>query len=153
MKKGLAKKGRSRPKPAMNVTPLVDVVLVLLIIFMVVLPAVNDAVQLDLPTIFNVDPEEEDTALEPFVLSIRANGDLYFEEEKLPPQGFESRLAQANAAEPTRRIVLRGDREVSYERARSLFSTCQQIGFPGVSLRVTGNSAEPPAAMRAAQQR
>jgi biopolymer transport protein TolR len=149
--KGLGKKGKSRPKPAMNVTPLVDVVLVLLIIFMVVLPAVNDAVQLELPNIYNVDAEEEDEA-EPFILSIRANGELYFEEERLPPAGFESRLAAANAREPSRRIVLRGDREVAYERARSLFKTCQTIGFPGVSLRVTGNSDTPPPEMQAGRR-
>ena len=147
--KGLGKKSKSRPKPAMNVTPLVDVVLVLLIIFMVVLPAVNDAVQLELPNIYNVDPEEEEETLEPFILSVRANGELYFEEERLPPEGFEARLAAANASEPTRRIVLRGDRELSYERARDLFKTCQTIGFPGVSLRVTGNNDAPPPEMQA----
>ena len=140
----LSRKSKGRPRPQMNVTPLVDVVLVLLIIFMVVIPAMEDGVPLDLPRIANVDPEEEG-ALDPFVLSIRSNGDMFFEDQRLPEEGFEQHLREANQREPRRRIVLRGDSNVRYQEARELFAMCQDIGFPGVSLRVNqreGDAAE-----------
>ncbi|MCC7541161.1 MAG: biopolymer transporter ExbD, partial [Deltaproteobacteria bacterium] len=52
-----AERRARRPNPAMNVTPLVDVVLVLLIIFMVVAPMLENDVRVDIPSIFNIDPE------------------------------------------------------------------------------------------------
>jgi biopolymer transport protein ExbD len=131
----LSRKGRSAIKPHMNVTPLVDVVLVLLIIFMVVIPAMEQGLQIDVPGIVNAD-EEEKNAVDPFLLSVAANGQMYFENTAMPADRFEEFLREANAREPSRRLVLRGDRTVSYEHVRSLLAIVRHIGFPGVSLRV-----------------
>jgi biopolymer transport protein ExbD/biopolymer transport protein TolR len=126
---------RYRPAPAMNVTPLVDVVLVLLIIFMVVIPAMEKSAHVDLPSIFNVDPEAK-SKTDPFTLSLTSDGSIYLEQELLAPDAFLIRLREANDREPSRRLVLRADRVANYGSVRKLFKLCQEVGFPGVSLRV-----------------
>ena len=124
-----------KPQPVMNVTPLVDVVLVLLIIFMVVIPAMEKSAQVDLPSIFNVDAEAK-SKTDPFTLSLTADGSMYFEQDPVDEAGFVKALTEANANEPSRRLIVRVDRVAKYGQARKLFKACQEIGFPGVSLRV-----------------
>lgn len=119
----------------MNVTPLVDVVLVLLIIFMVVIPMMEKSAAVELPQIRTADAEAKGKT-DPFTLSLTLTGELYFEDEPLDRGGFTSRLREANLRDPTRRLVLRADRAARYGDVRKLFKDCQQLGFPGVSLRV-----------------
>jgi biopolymer transport protein TolR len=124
----------SRPQPVMNVTPLVDVVLVLLIIFMVVVPMMEKA-HIELPGIFNAD-EDPKGKVDPFTLSLTTDGKMFFESEELDQDSFRDRLTQSLEREPTRRLILRADRNAAYGKVRTLFSICQEIGFPGISLRV-----------------
>ncbi len=124
----------------MNVTPLVDVVLVLLIIFMVVVPAMEKSANVELPSIFNVDPDAKGR-MDPFTLSLTKDGALFFEQEELDPERFASVLGEANEREPQRRLVLRADRATRYKDVRKLFKTCQNLGFPGVSLKVNERKA------------
>lgn len=119
----------------MNVTPLVDVVLVLLIIFMVVVPMLDKSAHIELPGIFHVD-EEPKGKTDPFTLSLTTDGRMYFEQDELDADTFKTRLTEALEREPTRRLILRADRGAHYGEVRKLFSTCQTIGFPGISLRV-----------------
>ena len=119
----------------MNVTPLVDVVLVLLIIFMVVIPMMEKSAQVELPNVFNVDPEAKGKT-DPFTLSLTRDGAVFFEQEAMAAGQLAARLRQANQSEPTRRLVLRADRSAPYGDVRRIFKECQEIGFPGVSLRV-----------------
>jgi biopolymer transport protein TolR len=123
-----------RPKPTMNVTPLVDVVLVLLIIFMVIVPML-DKTKVELPSIFHVDADAK-SKTDPFTLSLTSDGLMYFEQQPLDQQALKDRLTQAQEHEPLRRLVLRADRTAHYGDVRKLFKTCQEIGFPGISLRV-----------------
>ena len=124
-----------KPEPVMNVTPLVDVVLVLLIIFMVVIPMMEKSAKVELPSIFNVDPEAKGKT-DPFTLSLTANGEYFFEQDTIAADKLEATLREANDREPTRRIVLRADRTARYADVRALFKSCQEVGFPGISLRV-----------------
>jgi biopolymer transport protein TolR len=132
-----------RTQPVMNVTPLVDVVLVLLIIFMVVIPMMERAAHVELPSIFNVDPEAKGKT-DPFTLSLTSDGSMYFERDHLDEGSFISRLREANQREPQRRLVLRADRAAHYGDVRKLFKACQELGFPGISLRVNERKAEAP---------
>jgi biopolymer transport protein ExbD len=125
----------NRPQPIMNVTPLVDVVLVLLIIFMVVVPLMEKNAKVDLPGIFNVDPERKG-GLDPYTLSLTRDGATYFEQERLGPDDFEAKLRAANERDKKKRLILRADREANYGDVRRLLSMVQSIGFPGISLRV-----------------
>ena len=124
-----------RPQPAMNVTPLVDVVLVLLIIFMIVIPMMDKSAKVELPTIFNPDPEPKGKT-DPFTLSLTADGSMYFEQQRLDEAHFSEALQAANARDPARRLVVRADWAAKYSDVRRLFKACQGVGFPGVSLRV-----------------
>jgi biopolymer transport protein TolR len=128
-------RSKTRIEPQMNVTPLVDVVLVLLIIFMVVIPAMSQNAPVELPTIFNVD-EEAKSKVDPFTLSVTATGDLFFEREELSVERMTAVLTEANHKDPTRRIILRADRTAKYGDIRALFKSCQEVGFPGVALKV-----------------
>ena len=132
----------SRPQPVMNVTPLVDVVLVLLIIFMVVVPMLDKSAQIELQAIFNVDQDPKGKA-DPFTLSLTRDGRLYFEQEQLSAEALRMRLVAALEREPTRRLILRADRSAPYGEVRKLFATCQKIGFPGISLRVNERKPQP----------
>jgi biopolymer transport protein ExbD len=124
-----------RARPVMNVTPLVDVVLVLLIIFMVVIPALQQGVNISIPGIANADDKKEASG-QPFTLSITKEGDIYFEDDKVAWKDLEARLKAAAKREPGKRIVLRGDKGADYGDVRRLYRTAQQVGFPGVSLKV-----------------
>jgi biopolymer transport protein TolR len=124
-----------RVQPVMNVTPLVDVVLVLLIIFMVVIPAMQTSTTVELPSIFNVDAEAK-SKTDPFTLSLTTNGLLYLEQEVVERDRLVESLREANRREPARRLMLRADRGAKYGVVRDLFKACQDVGFPGVSLKV-----------------
>jgi biopolymer transport protein TolR len=137
----LGAKKRARPVPVMNVTPLVDVVLVLLIIFMVVVPMMEKNPHIALPDFFNPDPDPK-SKTDPFTLSVTQAGEMYFEKEKVSEATLELTLRQANETEPNRRLILRADRNTPYESVRPLFKTCQDIGFPGVSIRVNSLKKE-----------
>jgi biopolymer transport protein TolR len=126
---------RERPRPVMNVTPLVDVVLVLLIIFMVVIPAMDDSLNIVTPGALNVDEKAEEK-VKPFTLSVTAAGEVYLEDEPISLQQLEKDLRDATRREPNRRLVLRGDQNVPYGLMRRIYRSCQEVGFPGVSLRV-----------------
>lgn len=138
--RSLARTSR-RAKPVMNVTPLVDVVLVLLIIFMVVLPEMEDAIHVELPTFFHVDADAK-SKLDPFNLSLTEDGSLYFGRQRLELDELAAELRQANQQEPWRRLVLRADRGAPYRAVRGLFRECQEVGFPGLSLKVNDASPE-----------
>ena len=131
----------ARPQPVINVTPLVDVVLVLLIIFMVVIPAMESAGRIDLPGMLHVD-EDPKNKTDPWTLAVSSDGRMFFEQEELTPERFAARLSDALVQDPTRRLILRADRSAAYGEVRKLFAACQELGFPGVSLRVNELQSE-----------
>ena len=124
-----------RARPVMNVTPLVDVVLVLLIVFMVVIPALQQGLAIEIPGISNPDKKSE-AGGQPFTLSISKDGDVYFEDDEVPWRELEAKLKAAAKREPGKRMVLRGDRGARYAEVRKLYRIAQQVGFPGVSMKV-----------------
>jgi biopolymer transport protein TolR len=132
----LSRKKRDRVKPEMNVTPLVDVVLVLLIIFMVILPAAVSDMNLELAKMENPD-EERKGEPEPFVLSVDVDGRLYLDDYAVDKQQLADHLRAANASDPAKRLVLRGDHRLEYGKVRDVMAIVQNVGFPGVALRAT----------------
>jgi biopolymer transport protein ExbD len=120
----------------MNVTPLVDVVLVLLIIFMVILPAAVSDMNLELVKMENPD-EEKKGEPEPYVLSIDVDGRLYLDDYAVQKAQLADHLRAANANDPTKKLVLRGDHRLKYAQVRDVMAIVQEVGFPGVALRAT----------------
>lgn len=121
--------------PDMNVTPLVDVVLVLLIIFMVVAPRMDQDVPVELPGIFNPDPDTKG-AVDPLKVTVAKAGEYYVEQTKYDLEGVVEQLANEHAIDPMRRVVLRADSKLTYGDVRPVFARLQEIGFPGMSLQV-----------------
>lgn len=109
------KKGRS--KPEMNVTPLVDVVLVLLIIFMVVMPAMHRLFWLHVPP--DADPENEPPAdvQQPLVVSVDAAGHLRINRDVVSDTAFPGRLRRALVARGDRKVYFDADDDAPFERA------------------------------------
>jgi biopolymer transport protein ExbD/biopolymer transport protein TolR len=121
-------------QPDMNVTPLVDVVLVLLIIFMVVAPRLDQDVPIDLPGMFNPDPDSK--SFDPVKVTIAKPGEYYLEDQRYDLQEITERLTALHASDPLRRLLLRADAKLGYGAVREIFARCQEIGFPGMSLLV-----------------
>src|SRR3972149_5851520 len=104
-------------EPDMNVTPLVDICLVLLIVFMVVAPRMNQDIQVDLPGIFNPDPDIKGS-MDPLKITVPKAGEYYFnkgqEDELTTLDQLGEFLKQLHDADPYRKIVLRGDENLKY---------------------------------------
>jgi len=136
----MASSGRARrgggPTPEINVTPLVDVVLVLLIIFMVIAPQLEGGMRVDVPGIFNPDPKLKGN-LEPLTVTVNAQGGIFLDKEPIGEAELEQALRARHAADPKQRVLLKGDQALQYGTMRALFRTCQKLGFPGVSLVVS----------------
>ena len=127
------------PTPEINVTPLVDVVLVLLIIFMVIAPQLEGGVRVELPGMAHPDPKAK--GLEPLVLTVAADGALYVDKDPTTLEALDATLRDLRAREPDRRLQIKGDQSLEWGPLRALFVRGQEAGFPGVSLVVGDRQA------------
>ncbi|MDI1445368.1 biopolymer transporter ExbD [Polyangium sp. 6x1] len=124
------------PEPDINITPLVDVVLVLLIIFMVIAPDLEHGERVELPSV--IQPDENKSKLDPITVTLTARGSLFIEKEVLADvPALEARLKSMHDAEPERRVVLKGDATVQYAKMRDAFAACQRAGYTGIALSVS----------------
>lgn len=133
---------KQQPEPDINVTPLVDVCLVLLIIFMVIAPALEHGERVELPAILKPDKKQK-AKMDPVTLTIAANGKLFFEKEQIDEAALKERLADVHARDPDRRVVLKGDQTLPYAKVRDMFATVQAQGFAGVALLVSKKGNAP----------
>ena len=122
---------RHRPMGEINVTPFVDVMLVLLIVFMVTAPLLTVGVEVDLPKT-KAGAINADAA--PLVVSIKSDGSLYLQETIVEPEALIPRLKAVSDANPDVRIFVRGDRAVSYGEVLSVMGRIQSAGFEKVAL-------------------
>ena len=122
-------------KPSINVTPLVDVVLVLLIIFMLIIPNMQDDKPIELINVMFPD-KDPGAKEEPLVVTIdRAETYTMGDQDVTRAQAIAA-LKAVHATSPRRKVLLRGDARVPYRAVRTLFKEVQDIGFGGVSLAV-----------------
>jgi biopolymer transport protein ExbD len=132
------KKGRHRPE--MNVTPLVDVVLVLLIIFMVLTAAQNDMFWVHVPEDDKKqeqppdEPEETDPNKLPLVVSVNAQGRIKINQDVYPDRDFPERLRRMLVARGDRRIYFDAERGVSFERVMSVLDTARGAGASHIAV-------------------
>ena len=134
---GSRKRRRTDAEPDINVTPLVDVVLVLLIIFMVIAPEMEHGERVELPAITMPD-EGPKPKIEPVLVTVSAAGNFFLEKEPIKDvAALVERLKTAHQAEPDRKIVLKADASLPYLKLRTMLAQVQSAGLPGVSLSVT----------------
>ena len=122
---------RYRPMADINVTPFVDVMLVLLVVFMVTAPLLTVGVPVDLP---KTDAQQISTPEEPVVITIDANNRVYIQETEVPLENLAARLAAITGANPDTKIYVRGDRSIEYGRIMEVMGSVSQAGFKKVSL-------------------
>jgi biopolymer transport protein TolR len=123
--------GRYRPLAEINVTPLVDVMLVLLIIFMVTAPLMTSGVSVDLPKT-NAQPLNSDS--EPLTVSIKADGSIFLQDQAIDISDIVAKLQAIAQNNPDRRIFVRGDKDLAYGRIMEVMGTITQGGFTKVAL-------------------
>ncbi|TNF26747.1 MAG: biopolymer transporter ExbD [Deltaproteobacteria bacterium] len=119
----------------MNVTPLVDVVLVLLIIFMVIAPELEHGTRVELPSINNPDPTA-DPDEQKVMVTVAADGQIFLEDELITKKALVDRLIDIHKKERAKRLWLKGDASRPYGELRDIFKEAQKAGFPGVKLLV-----------------
>ncbi|HWX48669.1 MAG TPA: protein TolR [Roseomonas sp.] len=143
---GNGRRGRYRAMAEINVTPLVDVMLVLLIIFMVAAPLMTVGVPIDLPKT-NASALNQET--EPLTISLNAEGKIFIQESEVPLENLVAQLrailAAQPAGQPERRIFVRGDRGINYGRVMEVMGTVSAAGFTKVALLAEQPSGVPAA--------
>ena len=107
-----------------NVTPLVDVVLVLLLVFMVTAPMMNQAIELTLPTANQIDNQPEDN----LTVSINAEGRAFLGEQPLALPLLEDRIRAIMASRPTQVVYLRADENVRYGKVIEVVDLLKRCG-------------------------
>jgi biopolymer transport protein ExbD len=136
---GFEQRGTQQPMAEINTTPLVDVMLVLLVIFIITAPLITHSVKLDLPR------AKADVSSEPsgtVTVSIPANGLVHWNNEPLAdPAALAAKLREAAGANPQPAVHLRADRDTRYQTIAEVMSAAQQAGIR--SLGFVTESAKP----------
>ena len=122
---------RRRGFTEINVTPLVDVMLVLLIVFMVTAPLLTVGVPVDLPKTQAATINERD---EPLVITVNATGNIYIQETQVAQDQLVPRLEAITRSKPDLKIYVRGDRAVAYGRIMEVMGLVSAAGYSKVAL-------------------
>ena len=125
------KRSEREPMSEINVTPFVDVMLVLLIIFMVTAPLLTVGVQVDLPeTSADTLPEES----EPLTLTINSKGEVFIQETKIEFNNLTKKILAVSNNRTDTRIYVRGDKTINYGRVLEVMGILSGSGFTKVAL-------------------
>lgn len=109
-----------------NMIPLIDVMLVLLVVFIITVPVINHAVRLDLP---QAAARRTPDIPQVVRVSVDARGDFHWNDQAVGDGALRERLAQAAAADPQPELHIRGDRSVRYERVAQVMAQAQSAGM------------------------
>jgi len=120
-----------RPMSEINVTPMVDVMLVLLVIFMVTAPLLTVGVPVDLPQTSAQTLNKPD---EPLVISVNSQGQVFIQESEVALDALVAKLQAITRAKRDTRIYVRGDRNISYGRVMRVMGMINAAGFSKVAL-------------------
>jgi biopolymer transport protein TolR len=129
----------TKMQASINVTPLVDVVLVLLIIFMVMAPQMRKGPEVDVPK--TAKPADQGDERGRILVSIDDAGRLWIDDQPVAAEQFAEALRAAVGAEPNPKIVVRGDAKLRFREVRQAMLAIEQAGFRGVGLIAKGPEA------------
>ena len=130
------------PKPMgeINMTPLIDVMLVLLVIFMIAAPLMTSSLRLDLPQSAAATPSDAPAFI---AVSMAADGGLFVGDEKLDAAAFQQRLLSVAKGNPALEVQLRADKTVPYGQVAALIGWCQTAGLSRIAfVAVAGTETE-----------
>ncbi len=142
---GRGGRGRYRPLSEINVTPMVDVMLVLLIIFMVTAPLMTSGVDVDLP---KTDAKPLNQDAEPITVTINAKGQIYLGDSEVVLPELVAKLRAMARSNAERRIFVRGDKAINYGLVVQVMGTITEGGFTKVALLAEQPTPVPAAAPR-----
>ena len=131
---GMTAGGKGGVKSDINVTPLVDVVLVLLIIFMVVTPMLQRGKSVVLPRAHSADKDRKGG--DPLIVSITPDKLVWVDKEKYDDAGLEARLKDEIIANAYRPVLLKGDQSITVGDVRKVMAIARKAGVRGVRLAV-----------------
>jgi biopolymer transport protein TolR len=123
-------------KSEINVTPLVDVVLVLLIIFMVITPMLQRGKDVKLPAATKIEEEKKNGAADPIIVSLTVAKEIFIETDKFDDAGFEAALRAKLVVEPGKRILLKGDQSLTFDDVRKVMNLARSAGAKAIALGV-----------------
>ncbi len=118
---------------SINVVPLIDIVLVLLIIFMVVTPMLQKGVDVKLPTAENTVEKDERTSND-LLIAVKADRTFWLETTELTEDELRTAIASVMRAEPFRPILVKGDERVSFGDVRKVVIMCHDAGAKVVNI-------------------
>ena len=128
-----------QPMSDINMTPLIDVMLVLLVIFMVTAPLMTSSLKLDLPQAEAARPSDAPRFL---AVAVDPQGRLFIGDEALPQEAFIARLGATGKADPQLEVQLRADRSVPYGRVAEVLGWLQQAGLTRIGFVTEAQPAE-----------
>ena len=131
------------PMADINVTPLVDVMLVLLIIFIITAPLMSHKVQIELPeATLNQDPEEAAKRTSPITIAVTEDGTIYWNDERISKEILESRLSSAAQLTPQPPLNLRGDRTTRMSTINEITKIAQGQGMLDIGFVATKDRSQ-----------
>ena len=134
------RRARAQPFSEINITPMVDVMLVLLVIFMVAAPMMTTGVSVDLPKTQTAPITGQD---EPLAVSITADGKVYIQKQEIELASLQEKLKSIAGQKKDTRIFVRGDKSVDYGKIMAVVGEINAAGFTRVALITdTGTAAK-----------
>jgi biopolymer transport protein TolR len=125
--------GKFRPMAEINVTPMVDVMLVLLVIFMITAPLLTVGIPVNLP---QTKAEPLSNPVEPLVVTVNDKGLIYLQETTIEDDALVARLQAITENKPDTKIFVRGDKKIDYGRVMEVMGMIKSAGFTQVALVV-----------------
>lgn len=122
----------SRRNAEINMTNLMDVMMVLLVVFMVAAPLMTSGIALDLPKVGGKNLTGEDTSLN---ISVDSDGYYYIGEEEIPAEDVVAKVSAVREANPEINVVISGDTTAHYGRVIGLMAMLKNAGFDKVGLK------------------
>ncbi|SHI88578.1 protein TolR [Cycloclasticus pugetii] len=142
MRKAVARSTKRRPMAEINVVPYIDVMLVLLIIFMITAPLIQQGVEIDLP---QADAEQvDDDNIQPLVVTVDQQGQYYLDvgektDEPISTDTLQIKVAAVLRNKPKTSVMIRGDKGVLYGEVVRAMTSLQAAGVPSIGLLTDPN--------------
>lgn len=134
---GMSVGNKKGPQADINVTPLVDIVLVLLIIFMVITPMLERGAEVKLPPADH--SENKENAEDDTIVSVRPDGALWFNEDAVSEEDLRTRLEALLTEDPMRPLLIKADVMTRYADVRKVMTLCEELGAKSVGLMTDKN--------------
>ena len=132
--------GSGGPMAEINVTPMVDVMLVLLIIFMITAPLAAHKIKIELP-IATLDKPPDEAANQPITLSVKDTGDLYWNDEPITEATLQAQLRVAAQRTPQPELQIRADKDTQYQVVSALMGDAKAAGMVKLGFITQARSA------------